>query len=279
MMSSDDRAIARVKYKFKNGRSLNLEQPVEFMEKLQWLKFNYYTEDYGKYVDKYEVRAFVEDKIGSSYLNDLLGLYDSVSEIDIDKLPDQFALKCTHGSGYNVIVKDKSNINWNQIKRRLEKFMNSNYYELNGETIYKNVRPRILAEKYLDELAHDNILDYKFYCIHGKPVCIWLKTFDDHKYRSCYYDLEWNRIEDDSNTTSYLSKDIPKPSNLEEMVTVAEKLSEGLIFIRVDLYSIKGKIYFGELTFFPWGGKKRLSIERHNKELGDMINLPSLKSH
>lgn len=278
LVSSDPIALAKVKYKFKNGRSLNLDDPKEFAEKLQWLKFYHYTEDYGKYADKYEVRKFVEETVGAQYLNELLGVYESVEDIDWNEMPEKFVMKCTHGSGYNLIVKDKSKLNVNSAKRKLQGFLNSDYFKLNGEALYKNVTPRIVAEKFLDELAHDSILDYKFYCIHGQPVCIWLKTFHDGKYRSCYYDLNWEKIKGDSNTSSYLEMDIPKPSNFDEMVELATKLCQGFIFIRIDLYSIKDKIYFGEMTFFPWGGKKRLSIERFNRELGDMMVLPENKT-
>ena len=277
LFSSDPIALAKVKYKFKNGRPLNLDNPVEFMEKLQWLKFYHYTEAYGKYADKFEVRAIVEEAVGKKYLNELLGVYDKAEDINWDQLPNKFVLKCTHGSGYNLIVKDKSQLNLSSAQRKMNRYLRSDYYKLNGEALYKNVKPRIIAEKFLDELAHDSILDYKFYCIHGKPVCIWLKTFHDGKYRSCYYDLNWERIEGDSNTSSYLAMDVPRPSNFDEMVEVVTALCQGFIFIRVDLYSIKERIYFGELTFFPWGGKKRLSVERFNRELGDMMQLPNQK--
>ncbi|WP_452228872.1 MULTISPECIES: ATP-grasp fold amidoligase family protein [unclassified Lacinutrix] len=261
-------------YKLKNNRSLNIENPTEFVEKLQWLKFFKYTEAYKNYVDKYEIRAYVKDKIGDAYLNEFIAIYDHVDEIKLDDLPNQFALKGTHGSGYNVIVKDKSSLDWGDAKTKLNKFMSLNYYERYKERIYKDVQPRILAEKYLDQLDNDHIIDYKFYCIHGEPACIWVKTFDDGKYRNCYFDLNWNRLSPDTNKKDYLSKDISKPDNLEELITVAKKLAGDFIFVRVDLYSIENKIYFGELTFFPWAANKRLTVERLNFELGDLIKLP-----
>ncbi|AOR27310.1 glycosyltransferase [Formosa sp. Hel1_33_131] len=269
-----DIQFVKTYYKSKNNRSLNIENPTEFTEKLQWLKFFKYTEAYKDYVDKYEIRSYVEDKIGASYLNDFIAIYNHVDEINLDDLPNQFALKGTHGSGYNVIVKDKSSLDWKDAKSKLNTFMSLNYYDRYRERIYKDVQPRILAETYLDQLDNDHILDYKFYCIHGKPACIWVKTFDNGKHRNCYYDLNWNRMSPDDNKVDYLSKEVPKPDNLEELLTVSEKLANDFIFVRVDLYSIENKIYFGELTFFPWAANRRLTVERLNKELGDLIHLP-----
>lgn len=269
-----DLAFVKAQYYLKNERHLNLDQPKEFMEKLQWLKLNLYKEDYKDFVDKYEVRQFVEDKIGGKYLVDLIGVYYKVEDIDFDELPNQFALKGTHGSGYNVIVDDKSKIDIVDVKRTLNKFLKLNYYHKYKEPIYRSIKPRILAEHYLDQTDSENIVDYKFFCIHGEPKYIWTKTFYNGKYRNCYYDLEWNKVEDDSNTKNFLEKDLPKPDNFDELIDIAKMLSSEFIFVRVDLYSISGKPYFGELTFFPWAALKRLSVERLNKELGDLIKLP-----
>lgn len=269
-----DMAFVKAQYYLKNEVQLNLEQPKEFMEKLQWLKLNLYNEDYKDYVDKYEVRDFVESTIGKQYLVDIIGVYDDVDEIDFDELPNQFALKGTHGSGYNVIVEDKSSINVNEVKQTLKKYLKQNYYYKYKEPIYRTIKPRILAEHYLDQTDSENILDYKFFCIHGEPKYIWAKTFYDGKYRNCYYDLDWNKLGNDNNTKSYIDKDLARPENLEELIEISKKLSKDFIFVRVDLYSISGKPYFGELTFFPWAALKRLTVERLNKELGDLIRLP-----
>jgi len=269
-----DVTIAKVKYYYKTNDRLDLKNPVEFMEKITWLKLFLYTERYGYLVDKYEVRNYVENKIGKVYLNEIIDVYDDVDEINIKELPQKFVLKGTHGSGYNIIVPDKSLLDWEDAKKKLKKFLRKNYYYKYGERIYKDIKPRIIAEEYLDQLGNDNIVDYKFYCFHGKSECIWVKTFHGDKHRNCYYSLDWKRIEYDTNAIDYLPKEMEKPSNLDEMIEVAEKLSKGFIFIRVDLYSIQGKIYFGELTFFPWGGNRRLTIEALNKEYGDLMLLP-----
>lgn len=267
-------SISKAKYFLKNNTNLNLDNPTEFTEKLQWLKFNFYTEKYGYLVDKYEVREHVAKKIGKEYLNGFIAVYDSVEEINLTKLPNQFALKGTHGSGYNIIVEDKSKLNWGKAKKQLQKFLNKDYSKVNGEAIYNSVKPRILAEEFLTQSEGDYIIDYKFFCFNGEAKYVWVKTFHDGKFRNCYYDLKWNKVEDDLNESNFLDVEMGKPENFDEMIEISNKLSKDLIFVRVDLYSIKNKIYFGELTFFPWGGKQRLTVERFNKEFGDLIQLP-----
>lgn len=274
LINADSIKIAKVKYMYKNNKPLNLDKPVEFMEKIQWLKFNYYTEKYGYLVDKYEVREYIKNSIGNHYLNDFIAIYDNENEIDFDDLPNQFALKGTHGSGYNIIVKDKSKLDLNKTKKQLKKFLSKDYSKYNEEKIYKDIKPRILAEKYLDQSDESSIIDYKFYCFHGEAKYVLVKTFYNGKFRTCFYDLNWNKIQNDSKKSSYLDFEIEKPSNFDEMIDISNKLSEKFIFIRVDLYSIKNKIYFGELTFFPRGGKERLQVERFNSEFGNYMTLP-----
>ena len=265
---------SKVKFYYKNNKRLNLHNPVEFMDKIQWLKLYYYTENYGYLVDKYEVREFIKERIGEKYLNKFIDVFYTINEINFENLPNQFALKGTHGSGYNIIVDDKSKLNWEKAKVKLLKFLNSDYSKKNEENIYKALIPKIVVEEYLSDLNDNYIIDYKFFCFHGKAKYVWVKTFHDGKYRNCYYDLNWNKINDDSNKKNYLEIDIPIPENLDEMINISNKLSEDYIFVRVDLYSIKMKVYFGELTFFPWGGKERLTVDRFNKEFGDLIQLP-----
>ena len=273
-IGANEVTISKAKYLHKNNTKLNLDNPMEFTEKLQWLKFNFYTEKYGYLVDKYEVREHVAKVIGNKYLNGFIAVYDSVEEIDLSKLPNQFALKGTHGSGYNIIVEDKSKLNWNKAKKQLQNFLNKDYSKVNGEAIYRSIKPRILVEEYLTQSEGGYIIDYKFFCFNGEAKYVWLKTFHDGKYRNCYYDLKWNKVEGDLNESNFLDLEMEKPENFDEMIEISNKLSKDLIFVRVDLYSIKNKIYFGELTFFPWGGKQRLTVEKFNKEFGDLIQLP-----
>ncbi|HLA56936.1 MAG TPA: ATP-grasp fold amidoligase family protein [Flavobacterium sp.] len=276
LFGADDVYYSKVKFYYKNNKKLDLDTPSEFMEKIQWLKLFHYTEDYGHYVDKYAVRDYVKEAVGEKYLVGIFDVYEDVDKIDFDALPNQFVMKGTHGSGYNIIVKDKSKLDIEKAKKTLKKFLGMNYYDSEKEKIYRTVKPRILVEKYLSELDNDNdIVDYKFFCFHGEPRYIWVKTFDDGKYRNSYYDLDWNQVGSDSNTKCFLYKAMNKPGNLDEMIGVARKLAHPFIFVRVDLYSIHDKTYFGELTFFPWAGKSRLTVECFNKEFGEQIYLPT----
>lgn len=276
-INCSDEKFVKVQYFYKNNRKLNLKHPSEFAEKLQWLKLYYYTEAYQQYADKYAVRNYVKDTIGDQYLIDLIGVYDSVDVIDIDKLPSQFVLKGVHGSGYNVIVSNKAEINWNLAQIKLKKYLSRNYYDRCREKVYRTIPPRIIAEKYLSSFDSGNILDYKFQCFDGEPKYVLIKTLVGKTYKRAIYDLNWNKLEPDLTTKNYLVKDLEKPAKFDEMLEVARKLSKGFIYIRVDLYSIKDKIYFGELTFFPNGGAERFIIERLNKEFGDMITLPNIE--
>jgi hypothetical protein len=223
----------------------------------------HYKEQLGNLVDKYEVRSYVENKIGTSYLNPIIGIYDSVEAINFKSLPNQYVIKGTHGSGYNCIVKSKSAVSEDKIKRKLSSFLKENYFNENREYIYKNVTPRLIVEDYISELDSTQLIDYKFYTIHGVPKYVLVKVIENGKDKKCFYDLNWNKIYPDFISSDFLETEIAIPENFDEM-----------IFVRVDLYSVANKIIFGELTFFPTAGVKRFKIERFNKELGDAIQLP-----
>lgn len=270
--SDDDAEITRAKYFCKNKKVLNLETPKEFMEKIQWLKLYHYKEEYSQYVDKYAVRSFVEAKIGKEYLNEIIGIFDAVEEIDFENLPQQYAIRGTHGSGYNVIVKNASLINSNDVKIKVRSFLKSNYYTKYRETIYKGIKPRILIEKYISNCENE-LIDYKFYCFHGQPKYILVKKTENGKERKCFYDLNWKKIVSNDDIDG-LKSEVEKPANFNEMLKIAGILSDQFIFVRVDLYSIDDKILFGELTFFPTGGHKRFTIDYLNIEMGNLINLP-----
>jgi hypothetical protein len=272
--SNDDVKITKAKYFCKNKTALNLEKPQEFMEKIQWLKLYYYKEAYGQYVDKFDVRTYVEKKIGSEYLNQMIGVYDSVDEIDFKSLPTQYVIKGTHGSGYNIIVKDSSLVKEVEVKRKLELFLKSNYYFKNREIVYKNVKPRILIEKFILNYEETCLIDYKFYCFHGQPKYVLVKKNENGKEKKCFYDLNWKEIYSNENHNNSFESEVEKPANFEKMIELATVLSKEFIFIRVDFYLDIDKIVFGELTFFPTGGNTRLKINHLNQEMGSLIKLP-----
>ncbi len=274
LLGGNDEKISKLQYFQKNGVNPDLKNPREFMEKTQWLKLYYYTEKYGKYVDKYEVRRHVKEKVGEKYLNDIIGVFDSVSDIKFDNLPKQFVLKGTHGSGYNIIVKDKSKLDVNKTKKKLSQFLSDNYYYKFRELIYKDVKPRILIEKYISEIDSDSLIDYKFHCFHGEPKYVFVQRNTPSNLKKGFYDMSWNKVMPENHIPAFSDAEFVKPDNFDEMIQVATKLSEGFIFLRVDLYSIGNKIIFGELTFFSNAGNIRSSIERFNTEFGDLMKLP-----
>lgn len=269
----------KAKYYLKNKKPLNLENPTDFSEKIHWLKLYDYDESYKKYIDKYEVREHIESTIGAKYLNELIDVYDNVEDIDFDSLPQKFVLKGTHGSGYNVIVKDKSALDWPKAKQKLQQFLSTNYYEKYKETVYKSITPRIVAEKYLDQLDSDHIIDYKFMCFHGEPHYIHVKTYEDDRIKEAYYDMNWQKQIPETIGENHLKQDIPKPVTFDEMRDIAIRLSKGFTFVRVDLYEIGDNVYFGELTFIHKGGMIRNYVEPLNKIMGDLIHLPKEKKN
>jgi hypothetical protein len=223
--------------------------------------------------DKYRVREYVTEKVGPEILNELYGVYKSVDDIDPDALPDSFALKVNHVSGGNVLCRDKSRLDWKAAKKLLNKYMRRDNYKACVEWSYKDIPRRIVAEKYLDENGKEPT-DYKFHCFNGKPfyVGVHQDRFRDHQRN--YYDLDWNVMPFTNPRVKGLEEVAAKPPRLDEMVRIAEKLSAGFPFVRVDLYNIEGRILFGEMTFFPNGGWGSFIPASYDEYLGNRIQLP-----
>ena len=251
----------------------NLQHPKTFSEKLQWIKLYGGLEKYSKYVDKYEVRNYISETIGEKHLVPLYGVWDKFEEIDFNKLPQQFVLKATHGSGYVFICKDKSSLDLKSLKKTTTKWLSENFYKSTREIQYNLCKPRIVCEKYLED-ERGELIDYKIFCFDGKPYLvevIW-DRFTDHK-GDVYKDLNWKTLD-----ISYIGVPIPKrtlkrPENLEEMLEISKKLSKNLPFVRVDLYSLGNKIYFGELTFIPASGLERFNPPQIDFLFGKQIDL------
>ncbi|MGB5824669.1 MAG: ATP-grasp fold amidoligase family protein [Proteocatella sp.] len=268
---SDEQFIKK-KFKKKLGREVHLEKPICFNDKIQWLKLNWRDSVATKCADKYEVRDIVKQKVGEHILNELYGVYDNVDQIDINKLPQSFVLKGTHGSGFNIICKDKNKMDWNIEFAKMKKWLKINYYWEGREWVYKDIKPRIICEKYLESCDGEPPIDYKFMCFNGEPklsfVC--LERFEDLKID--FYDIKWNKMNFGRHypNSSYV---IPKPLLYDEMIKISKKLSNEFPFVRVDLYEIDGKIYFGELTFFPGNGLEEFAPEEYDGIIGDYLDL------
>lgn len=271
-----DREYLQRRFQAEFGKSLNLDSPQTFNEKLQWLKLYNRKPEYTVMVDKYKVREYIAQMIGEEYLIPLLGVWDDPDEIDFDALPNQFVLKCNHNSGTGMcICKDKSKLNIEKVKKELRKGLKEDYYLKFREWPYKDVPRKIIAEKYMED-ASGELRDYKFYCFNGvmKFVMINSDRNTDKPTRADYFDRDFNWLDF---TWGYSHAEVhpQKPEQFEKMVAIAERLSKGLPHIRVDLYDCNGKIYFGELTFFDGSGFDKIEPLEWDYKIGEMLKLPS----
>lgn len=270
-----DRLYLKILYNSFIGERLDLENPLTFNEKLQWLKLHEHRAEYTMMVDKYLVREYVKNLIGEEYLIPLIGVWNTPEEIDFNALPNQFVMKCNHNSGTGMcICKDKAQANFSEIKKNLWKGLREDYYYLGREWPYKDVPRKIVCEKYMDD-GSGEIKDFKFMCFAGKVKCSFVCSdrFDKKGLHVTFYDKDWNIMPFERH---YPKVNIPhqKPVCYDEMLSLAEILSKDIPFVRVDLYEIKGKVYFGELTFFPGSGLEEFTPKEWDKKLGDWIKLP-----
>ena len=256
----------------------NLNDPKTFDEKLQWYKLYYRDPIMTRLTDKYAVRGYLDNKGFSGILNELYGVYNAAEEIDSSKLPERFVIKATHGSRMNILCKNKGTLNWEKCRHLMNKWLKRNYYYLGREWAYKDIKPRLICEKYLENEEFNELIDYKFYCYNNKPevlfVCTGRFSPDGLKYNA--YDMGWNRIYAYKGKPS-IELVIEKPANLNAMINIAGELCRGFPFIRVDLYSVKEKIIFGELTFYPDSGTCSFTPDKYNYFFGDLFVLPDKK--
>lgn len=262
-------------YKRHTGNVLNLENPKSFNERLQWLKINHYDKLAVKCADKYEVRSYVKDKGLEEILNELIGVYNSSEEIDFSALPDQFVLKANHGSGMNIIVKNKSKINKRRIIKKLDEWLSINYGYMSGEWVYRDIEPKILCEKYISD-SNGELNDYKIFCFDGKAhyIQVDVDRFTDHKRN--IYSPEWELLDVSIGYPNDMSLKINKPNNLVKIIKYAEKLAEPFVHTRVDFYNLDDKIIFGELTFFHGGGFEKFTPEDYANQFGNKISIDTI---
>ena len=269
-----DKKIIERKYELAFGKKINLDNPKTFNEKLQWLKLYDRNPLYTKMVDKYEAKEYVAEKMGKEYIIPTLGVWDKFSDIDFDSLPNQFVLKCTHDSGGLVIVKDKSKFDKEIAKEKIDRCLKRNYYWHGREWPYKNVKPRIIAEKFLEDM--DELVEYKMFCFSGEVKVVLVCKGQAHGAgrTNDYCDINLNRLPFTSlNPNS--DGELPVPKELPLLIDFANKLSVGIPEVRVDTYLANGKIYFGELTFFHNSGLAKFNPPEWDKKLGEYITLPS----
>lgn len=258
------------------GYKLNLKNPQTFSEKLQWMKLYDHNPLYTTLVDKYEVKKYIANKIGSQYIIPTLEVWDKVEDIDFNSLPNQFVLKCTHDSGGLVICKDKSKLNIKKAKKILRKSMRRNFYYMGFEWPYKDIKPRIIAEKYMEDTKTKELRDYKFFCFNGEVKALFIATErqkegEDVKFD--FFDVDFNHLPFKQGHEN--ARILPeKPLRFNDMKHLAAILSKGLPQVRVDFYEVDGNIYFGEMTFFHHGGWTRFEPSEWDTIFGKWITLP-----
>ena len=270
-----DRFLKRM-YAIHMGQELNLENPVTYTEKLQWLKLYDHRPQYTTMVDKYAVKQYVAERIGAQYVIPLLGVWDNANDIDFAALPNQFVLKTTHDSGALVICKDKKQLNMEAAKNRLNHFLKRKYYDCNREWPYKHVTPRIIAEAYMEDSRYKELRDYKFFTFGGVPKVLYIAQGRGKGEPTVadFFDMDFNHL---PFTIDHDTAEIPpeKPECFEEMKRLAAVLSQGTPQLRVDFYEVDGKVYFGEMTFFHCSGMEQFHPEEWNRIFGDWVVLPT----
>lgn len=262
----------KLDYRIAFGKKLNIKNPQDFNEKIQWLNLYSKNEARVKCSDKYLAREFFIEHGLSEYLPNLLGVYENAEEINFEDLPNKFVLKCTHGCGYNVICQDKNKLNIEQAKKDLNKWLKEDFGAEAGETHYSKIQPKIICEEYIEGIGEQVPVDYKIHCFNGKAKFV-LACVDRYKELSLlFYDLNWNRLEYQSKAW-YSEKKANKPTRLNEMIEISENLAKDFDFVRVDFFESNGKLYVGELTFTPNAGRIKYMSTETLKEVGKMLNI------
>lgn len=250
-----DEKYLKLMFEARNGYRLNLDHPTTFNEKIQWLKLNDKREIYSIFVDKYEVKKYISQTFGDQILVPTLGIWDKFDDIDFDKLPDKFVLKCTHDSGGNVICKDKAQFDKKRAKKKINKCLKKKFYLSGREYQYKGIKPRIIAEEYIEDKATNELIDYKFFSFDGKVKAMFVATGRQSKegVHFDFFDEQFNHLPIFNGHP--MNKITPKkPNNFDLMIKTAETISKGYPHLRVDFYEANGKMYFGEITLYQNSG-------------------------
>ena len=272
-----DKTFLRLHYYLTTGKAINFTNPVGFNEKLQWLKVNDKRLEYSRLVDKLAVREHIAEVLGEEYLFPLLGKWENFDDIDFDALPESFVLKCNHDSGSTKVIKNKSELTQEDIaslKKHFTARLKRDYFYAGREYPYKNINPYIMAEKFMIDEAEPekSIEDYKFFCFGGEPKIMFIATDRNTDVKFDFFDMDFNHL-DLVHIHPQSGKALKKPKMFEEMRQIAAKLSQGKRFVRIDLYELSGKIYFGEYTFFHGGGFCLCEPIEWEKRLGDWIDI------
>lgn len=271
-----DAQYLKIRYRIVLGKELNLDNPQTFNEKLQWLKLHDRNPLYTTLVDKYAVRNYIKEKLGEEYLIPLVGgPWTNARDIDFSHLPDQFVLKCTHDSGSAVICRDKKEFDAIEAKKKLNKALRKNFYYTGREWPYKDVKPQIIAERYMED--ESELKDYKLMCFNAKVKASFVCSgrYSDEGLKVTFFDTNWERLPFERHYPASNSI-MEKPKTYDEMIKIAEMLSDKIPFVRMDFYEVKGSVYFGEFTFYPGCGMEEFHPEEWDLRLGNWIELPEI---
>lgn len=273
-----DRIYLQIVYFRHFKKFIDFDNPKTFNEKIQWLKLNYRKEEYTNLVDKYRVKQYITKLIGEEYVIPTLGVWKNVDDIDFKSLPEKFVLKCNNDSGGIVICKNKKDFDEVKAKSFLKERLKNNGYWYGRKWPYKNVKPCIIAEKYMEDSISKDLKDYKFFCFNGSMEFFDIDIDRFIEHRSNYYDRNGNFLPfGKTYCPPDYTKKIEMPKNLDKMIELAETISHNTVLSRIDFYEIDGQVYFGEITFYPGSGFSPFTDEKWDYKLGDMIDLPNIK--
>lgn len=271
-----DEIYLKLIYRLAMGRFLDLDNPKTYTEKLQWLKLYDRNDVYTTMVDKHLVKEYVSSLIGEEYIIPTLGIWENVDDIDFNELPNQFVLKCTHDSGGLIVCTDKNKLDIRKAKEKLKACLMKQYFWQGREWPYKNIKPMVIAEKYMEDRETEELRDYKFFVFNGVPKVLFIASERQNEATDTkfdFFDMDFNDLHI-KNGHNNSQKIIKKPACFNEMKLLASKLSQGIPQLRVDFYEVNGKVYFGELTFFHHGGLVPFEPEIWDLKFGDWIELP-----
>ncbi len=274
-----ERTYMKLLFKLRLGYKLDLDNPKSFNAKLNWLKLYNRRPEYTKMVDKYQVKKYVADLIGEEYTVPLYGVWAKAKDITWDSLPEKFVLKTNHNSCYNLVCRDKAKVDKEKASKEMDNSLGKNLFYSLGEWPYKNVPPRIIAEKLLeskDNVNNEPLIDYKFWCFNGMPTYMYFSIKGDGCYEN-FYDMDFNIVNINHGWPRH-TPEFSKPKSWEKMKELASILSKDIPFVRVDFYEIDGHPYFGELTFFDWAGLRPFDSYETDLKLGELIQLPKEKT-
>lgn len=273
-----DRIYLQIVYFRHFKKFIDFDNPKTFNEKIQWLKLNYRKEEYTNLVDKYRVKQYITKLIGEEYVIPTLGVWKNVDDIDFKSLPEKFVLKCNNDSGGIVICKNKKDFDEVKAKSFLKERLKNNGYWYGREWPYKNVKPCIIAEKYMEDSISKDLKDYKFFCFNGSMEFFDIDIDRFIEHRANYYDRNGNFLPfGKTYCPPDYTKKIEMPKNLDKMIELAETISHNTVLSRIDFYEIDRQVYFGEITFYPGSGFSPFTDEKWDYKLGDMIDLPNIK--